>query len=155
MERGICDVDTFYRRGRFSEAHTKPRPIVITFIRILDKILLFRNLHKLKNNNDWKYIYVNDDLTELQLSEIRDLKVLNALARSQGTNSYMRGNYLVVDGQKHNASNMEKLPANLTMEKAKNRKVDGDKGLAFQGHHSVLSNIASSDLVYDGHLFYQ
>ena len=153
LERGLGDVDSFYRRGRFDETNPKPRPIVITFIRMSDKILLFRNLHKLKNNNDWKHIYVNDDLTELQLSEIRDLKALNALARSQGTNSFMKGNCLVIEGQKYNAFNMDKLPENLTMEKAKNRLVDGEKGLAFQGHHSVLSNMASCNLVYDGHLF--
>ena len=153
MERGICDVDAFFRRGRLNDANPRPRAIVITFVRLSDKILLFRSLHKLKNNDEWRHIYVNDDLTEKQLSEIRDLKALNALARSQGTNSYMRGNQLVINDQKYNASNLDKLPGNITMEKAKNRKVDGDKGLAFQGHHSVLSNMAKCDLVYNGHLF--
>ena len=153
LERGIGDVDSFYRRGRLNEANDRPRPIVITFVRLTDKILLFRNLHKLKNNKDWRNIYVNDDLTERQLSEIRDLKALNALARSQGANSFMKGNNLVINDQKYNASNLDKLPENISMEKAKNRLVDGDKGLAFQGHHSVLSNMASCDLIHNGHLF--
>ena len=153
LERGICDVDSFYRRGRLNEANSRPRPIVITFVRMTDKILLFRNLYKLKNNNNWRNIYVNDDLTERQLSEIRDLKALNALARSQGANSFMKGNSLVINDQKYNASNLDRLPENISIEKAKNRLVDGDKGLAFQGHHSVLSNMASCDLIHNGHLF--
>ena len=48
---------------------------------------------------------------------------------------------------------MDKLPENILMEKAKNRLADNNKGLAIQGHHSVLSNMADCDLVDDGHLF--
>ena len=155
LDRGICDVDAFFRKGRLNERNenAKPRPIVITFVRLSDKVLLFRNLHKLKDNKDWKFIYVNDDLTDKQLAEIRDLKALNALARSQGVNSFMKGNQLVIDGHKYNSSNLDKLPYNLTIEKAKNRSVDNGKGLAFQGHHSILSNMSECDLIYDGHLF--
>ena len=157
VERGIGDIDAFFRRGKIPEANAnvsaRPRPIVITFIRLSDKVLLFRNLHKLKNNMSWKNIYVNDDLTEKQMSEVRDLKAVNALARSQGANSFMKGNQLNLNGQKYNQQNIDKLPENFTMERAKNRMVDGDKGLAFQGHHSVLSNMAECDLVFNGNVF--
>ena len=153
LERGIGDIDAFYRRGKQPEANSKPRPIVVSFIRLSDKIQLFRNLHKLKNNKDWKFVYINDDLTEKQMSEVRDLKAVNALARSHGANSFMKGNQLILEGQKYNQNNMDKLPENFTMEKAKNRLVDGDKGLAFQGHHSVLSNMAECNLIYNGNSF--
>ena len=96
---------------------------------------------------------MNDDLTEKQLSNLRDLKALNALARSQGTNSFMKGNQLVVNGQRFNYENLDKLPENLSLEKAKNRLVDDNKGLAFQGEHSVLSNMAECDLIYGGEVF--
>ena len=153
IERGICDIDALYRKGKLSELNTRPRPIVVTFIRLSDKILLFRNLRKLKNKKEWSNIYVNDDMTEKQLSEVRDLKAVNALARSQGAESFMKGNQLILNGQKYNQANIDKLPENLTMEKAKNRTVDGDRGIAFQGHHSVLSNMAECDLVYNGNVF--
>ena len=45
------------------------------------------------------------------------------------------------------------MPDNLTMEKAKNRLVDNEKGLAFQSHHSVLSNMAECNLVFNGNKF--
>ena len=153
IDRGIADIDTLYRRGKYSETNPRPRPIVVTFIRLSDKILLFRNLHKLKNNQDWKKIYVNEDMTEKQMSEVWDLKAVNALARSQGTESFMKGNNLIINGQKYNQNNMDKLPENLSMEKAKNRLVDNERGLAFQGHHSVLSNMAECDLIYNGNVF--
>ena len=64
MERGICDVDAFYWRGQLTETNTKPRPIIITFVRLNEKIKLFRSLYKLNDNKNWKFIYMNDDLTE-------------------------------------------------------------------------------------------
>ena len=153
LERGLGDIDTFYRRGKLTENSQRPRPIVVSFLRLSDKHLMFKSLYKLKENKAWKFIYINDDLTERQLSDIRDLKALNALARSQGTNSFMKGNHLVINGQRFNSENLDKLPKNLSMEKTKNRLVDDKKGLAFQGHHSVFSNMAECDLIHGGHLF--
>ena len=153
LDRGLGDIDTFYRRGRLLENTQRLRPIVVSFLRLSDKHLVFKNLYKLKDNKDWKFIYVNDDLTEKQLSELRDLKVINALARSQCTDSCLKGNQLVVEGQRFNHENLSKLPSNLSMEKAKNRLVDNKKGLAFQGHHSVFSNMAECDIVHGGQLF--
>ena len=59
----------------------------------------------------------------------------------------------VLDGVSYTHDNLYQLPEELSLCKAKTIEVDGGTGLAFQSHHSPLSNMFYCHIDYDGHHF--
>ena len=57
---------------------------------------------------------------------------------------------MIVDNKRYTYAQLDGLPDDLTMEKAKTIVVDTD-GLAFQSHHSFLSSMFPCTIDHDGH----
>ena len=104
FDSGVC-VSVF-RRGRFQNGDAengkgrdrpRPRPIVVIFQRQQDKSEIFRNLKRLKGKEEWNMIFFNDDLTETQENEQRDLRALAAFARDLGHESVVKAGLLFFD----------------------------------------------------------
>ena len=123
------------------KVNTRPRPIVVGFLKSADKSKVFRNLSNLKGNDKWKGVYFNDDYTECQKNQIRDLRALAAFARKVGREATVRNHYLWVNGKRYTFEEIGKLAPEITLEKAKTLEVLGGEGLAFQSIHSPLSNL--------------
>ena len=153
---GACDK--ILRRGvrkqqRANGKAVAPRVIAVTFVREGRKAEFFKNLKNLKDIDRWKTIYFGDDLTELQRAEARDLRGIAAHARSKGHRATVRGVTLQIDGNKYMHRDIHHLPADLSLEAAKQVEFDQGKGIGFQGHPSLLSNMSKCSLEYEGEEF--
>ena len=117
----------------------------------LQKAEIYRNVSKLAKNRTWKGVYLNDDLPPSQQAERRDARSLIALARSKGLASKQKGSAVIIEGVRYPPRDFPALPHGLSLEAAKTVQVTG--GLAFQGHHSYLSNMYITPVPYSGNTF--
>ena len=95
MGFGTERCDRVQRRGKLTAPRGKairPRPIVISFIRVSDKSSILRNLKNLNEQGRWKGVSIVDDLTDIQRNQVRDMLALSAYARSKGYNSSVKEN---------------------------------------------------------------
>ena len=157
FDAGACA--TMFRRGRAPSGEKEkvnkgwPRPIVVIFHRQQDKGEVFRNLKNLKGNEDWEKIFFNDDLTETQAGEQRDLRALAAYARDLGHVSIVKAGLLYLDTRRYRYDEIHKLPEGINLLNAKTIHILEDKAVVFQSPHSPLSNMYPCNLVYRGERF--
>ena len=148
----VCKA--IYRKGQMAEAvngvSAKPRPIIVEFKEPSVKRLIFKNMKKLAGNNTWINVFINDDLTPDQINKMKDMRAIHYYARSLGKNSRLSGSNLWIEDKKLNLEEIGKVPAEVSIQRAKNIKIDNEKGLVFQGHHSSFSNMSETTFVYEG-----
>ena len=154
-----------YRRGKLSTGRKhatdsdarvskqRPRPIVVVFLRQSEKGDLFRNLKNLKGKEIWNNVYFNDNWTEQQAVEQRDLRVLAALANSKGREAVVKAGVLWFEGRELRYEDLFKLPEDISLMKAKTLHILEGKGIVFQSPHSPLSNLFPCNLDYRGEHF--
>ena len=125
----------------------------MVFIRQTEKGEFSGKLKNLKGKDEWKYVYFNDDLTAIQATEQRDLRVLAAYAKSLGKEAIVKGNALWLEGRKYRYEEVHRLPAEISLLKAKNLHILGDQAIVFQSPHSPLSNLYPINLLFRGERF--
>ena len=151
---------SIYRKGKVMEGSDgpnvtyKPRPVIVVFDKPFMKKEIFGNLKKLNGNNRWQNIFINDDLTTDQIGKMKDLRAVNAYAKSLGKNSKVKGTNLFLEGEKFTLDDVYNVPEEVSIVKAKNIEVDNGSGIVFQGHHSFCSNMHSVDVEFEGKLFH-
>ena len=59
----------------------------------------------------------------------------------------------MIDDRRFNLDEIDKVPSEVSIEKAKNIKIEEGKALVFQGHHSCLSNMFEEEFVFAGKEF--
>ena len=128
------------------------RPIIVGFKELGDKIQIYKHIKNLQGLERWAKVFINDDLTECQQNQARDLRALAAFSRSKGCPATVRSCCIIVRGRKYDYSELYKLGPELTLEKAKTIECLEGKGIAFQSEHSPLSNLYPCNLVYKGKL---
>ena len=79
----------------------------------------------------------------------QDLRCLAALGRNLGYDTAVRGSGLIVDNKRYTYGELNNLPDDMSMEKAK--MVEVDDGIAFQSEHSFLSSMYPCTIQHDGH----
>ena len=155
FDSGVCT--SIFRRGRKATGERAdrawPRPIVIIFERQSDKGAVFRNLKNLKDNADWEKVFFNDDLTEEQTGEQRDLRALAAYARELGHVSIVKAGLLILDGRRFRYDEIHRLPEGLNLLNAKTLHILEDTAVVFQSPHSPLSNLHPCNLIFRGERF--
>ena len=129
------------------------RPIVVVFLRQTEKSEFFRNIRNLKGNDEWRNVFFNDDLTELQANEQRDLRALAAYARNEGKEAVVRGGALWFENRKYRYNELHKLPPGFSLLKAKTLEILDGKAVVFQSPHSPLSNLYPCNVVFRGEPF--
>ena len=158
------DCSAIFRRGRTAvsdnkegtarnDNRVKGRQIVVILPSTNEKAAIFRNLKNLKDNDEWKGIYFNDDLTERQANEQRDLRALAAFAKSKDFNASVKAGNLWLDGRRYRYEELHRLPADISLIKAKNLHILEDKAIVFQSPHSPLSNLFPCNVTYRGEAF--
>ena len=130
--------------------NVKPRPVIVQFKDPNVKGRIFKNLRKLAGNNNWLNVFINDDLTPDQINKMKDMRAIHYYAKSLGRNTKLKGSNLYVGDKKYNLDEINEVPAEISIKRAKNIEVDNKKGLMFQGHHSCLSNMYEVEFVYEG-----
>ena len=73
----------------------------MVFLRQVEKADLVRNLHNIKDNENWKDAYFNDDYTELQAIEQHDLRALVAYASSRGKEARVKAGAVWYEGRRY------------------------------------------------------
>ena len=131
----------------------RPRPIVVIFQSANEKAQIFKNLRNLKDKEEWKNVYLNDNFTEQQANEQRDLRALAAFAKAKGFNAIVRAGALWLEGRKYRYEELHRLPGDISLIKAKNIHILDDKAIVFQSPHSPLSNLFPCNITYRGEAF--
>ena len=109
-------VDCIYR-VRPKKQGTDRRPIMINFPFLSYKHEIFQNIYKLKDNQKWRGVYLQDNLTLVEQSKKKETRAIYAYAKSKGVDVKMKGSQLVIDGDKYSYG--EDLPRDLSIENAK------------------------------------
>ena len=148
----VCEV--IYRKGKWvnpveGQVH-RPRPIIVRFFDAATKFEIFKNLKKIAGSDKWRNVFINEDLTSDQMKKMKDLRLINGYARSVGKASIVRGTAIIIENQKYTLDELDKVPKEVSIKKAKQIILEDNKGVIFQGHHSVLSNMAQSKFNFEG-----
>ena len=159
FDSGVCT--SVYRRGKGRKQNEerghaeerrpeRPRPLIVTFQRQQEKAEVFRNLKNLKGKEEWEKVFFNDDLTETQAGEQRDLRALAAYAKNLGHESVVRAGQLVFNGRRYRYEEIFKLPEGINLLNAKTVHILEDRAVVFQSPHSPLSNLYPCNIVFRG-----
>ena len=145
-------IDTAYRIGTKSEQSTRPRAVKLRFPFMRCKSELYRNSFKLKKNQKYQKVYLVEDHPTKILEQLKEMRAINAFAKSQEIDSKMKGTKLVIDSKAYSYAELKDLPYDLSIERAKT--IEVEDGVAFQSRHSILSNhhpctIRDGDKVYN------
>ena len=151
----VCEA--IYRKGKWvnpveGQVH-KPRPIIVRFFDSATKYEIFKNLKKIAGSDKWHNVFINEDLTSDQMKKMKDLRLINGYARSVGKTSSVRGTKIIIENQKYTLDELDKVPKEISIKRAKQITLKDNSEVIFQGHHSVLSNMAQSKFTFDGKEF--
>lgn len=86
------ELERAHRTGKSSETATRPRPIVVKFLRYKDKVEVLSLAKELKGTN----IYINEDFSEAVRQKRKDLLPAMKAARERGDLAYLRYDKLIV-----------------------------------------------------------
>lgn len=144
----VTDIDFVKRVGKLKEGRT--RPVLILFLKEgkRNSILYNRdNINKNKQRNE-PLIWLNDDVSEETRAKRKTVRDIAAMAKQQGNNNLkIHGDGLIVGTTKYRHDELDLLPPNLSIVKAKSR--DEETGIYFQGEQSPFSNFYRSRLQDD------
>ena len=140
-------TDTIHRIGVRNEKSKRPRAVKVNFPFLRYRNEFFRKLYKLKHSQKYKRVYVVDDFPPEMQDKIKDLRAINAYARSKGLDTKMKGAKILIDGKAYSHDDIVNLAHNLSMEAAK--LVEVEDGVAFQGKYAFLSNRHPCDIQID------
>lgn len=140
----IEDLDVAYRLGKRGP---NPRPILVKFAKESIRNEINRKRFHLKDSDDSKNVFLNEDLPAKVNAYRADLRCLVAHAKSKSVNAKMLGNQVSIDNKVYGHKDIDKLPDGLRMGDAKI--VETVKGLAFQSHHAFLSNFYPCKVNYN------
>ena len=129
------------RRDQEGAAQQRPRPIIVVFLRHTEKAKFFVNLKNLKGKEAWKDVYFNDDLTELQQIEQRDIRSLLAYAKLIGKEAKVRGGAPWYEGRRYRYEDLHRLPEEISLLKDKTLNILNGSAIVFQSPHPPLSNL--------------
>ena len=117
----VCHA--IYRKGNMAEVGNgvaaRPRPIIVEFGDPSVKGRIFKKLRKLSGNNLWSNVFINDDMTPDQINKMKDLRAIHYYEKSLGKNSKLRGSNLFLEDRKYKLDEINEVPDEVTIEKAK------------------------------------
>lgn len=134
------DLDYARRIGKFRTGHC--RPVQVRFLRESKRnAILYGRNNVNKNrapNSRTPLIWVNDDVSDVTRRCRKNVRDIATLARQQGEEGVrIHGDGLVVGDGKFRHKDLDLLPVNLALDKAKTREESED--IFFQGELSPMS----------------
>lgn len=136
----IEEIDIAYRIGSQDtrSVDKSPRSLIVIFYGLSKKRSIMDLKNKLKNNQDYQKVFVNDDLPVEARQNREQMREISNYAKEHGFESKVSGDKLTVNGRIYQHHELDLLPREINLEKIRTRK-RGD-GIAFQGETSCLSN---------------
>lgn len=141
----IEDLDVAYRLGKKGP---NPRPVLVKFAKECVRNEVNRKRFNMKDSDESKNIFMNEDLPSKVNAYRADLRCLVAHAKSKSINAKILGNKISIDNKIYRHKDIDKLPEGLRLSDAK--MIDTTKGIAFQSHHAFLSNFFPCTVNYNG-----
>lgn len=141
----IEDIDTAHRLGKKGP---NARPILVKFTKESVRNEVNRRRFHLKDIDDNKNVFLNEDLPSKVNAYRADLRCLVNHAKTKNVNAKMLGNKVSIDNKTYSHKDIDKLPEGLRMSDAKI--VETAKGLAFQSKYAFLSNFFPCKIKYNG-----
>lgn len=141
----IEDLDIAYS---LSKRGPNPRPILVNFSKESIRNEINRKRFHLKDTDESKNIYLNEDLPSKLNACRADLRCFVNHAKSKAVNVKLLGNRVSIDNKIYAHKDIHMLPEVLKMANAK--MIETAKGLAFQSHHAFLSNFFPCKVNYNG-----
>lgn len=143
----VSDITAAYRVGKPIQpgARTRPRTILVTFVSERTRNLFFFARTKLKAQDRYKYIYVNDDVSPATRRQRDDYRAVAAVARTDGADVRVHTDGIILNGQKYLLTEPHSLPERYTVEKAKTLEVGGE--IYFASGASYLSNFFPTPII--------
>lgn len=144
------DLDLARRIGKFRTGHN--RPVLVRFLKESKRnaVLYGRNnLNKKRSpNSKAPLIWINDDVSDITRRNRKNVRDIATVAKQQGITSIRtHGDGIVVDDGNFRHKDLDLLPPNLTLGKAKTREESDD--IFFKGEYSPLSNFFPSPILTD------
>ena len=121
----------------------RPRPILVVFSNVHARNAIYFSRTKLGKSDNFRGIYLNDDVTQLTRKTREEYRSVAALARAEGCEIRVHSDGIVIDGHKYRHD--DNLPERFTLDKAKTVNIDGE--IFFHSEHSYLSNFYPSPII--------
>ena len=144
------DIDFVYRIGKGRAdggADVRPRPILVHFKSQAVRDNIFYGRSKLRRNDEWKSVYVNDDVNESTRRKREGLRAVSLLCQVKNIQYKLHTDSIVIKGRKYTEHQLDLLPQGLTLADAKT--ISMGKGILFQSEHSFLSSFHEAPFVYN------
>lgn len=129
----------------------RPRPILITFRTVQERNQVYYARTRLRNSEQYRQIYLNDDATQMTRTFREDYRSVAALVRRNDKEVRLHDNGIVIEGRKYKHGEANQLPAEFMLEKAKTVKIG--EGLYFQSEKSFLSNFHPAPIIDEGYFY--
>ena len=113
------DIRAAYRLGQLQDKQKRGRTIKVKLSASYIKQEIYKNINKLKGNRSWEGVIISDVLSQQEQEQRRDLRCLAAFARSHDIEAKVKGDKLVIDGKTYKYDDIDELPYELSLEKAK------------------------------------
>ena len=111
----------------------------------------YLKIDKLRQNEAWRGVRLSDAISPQEQSQQRDHRCIYAAAKAQDLNVKLRGSNIIIDDIKYSYKDINSLPYGLCMKNVKMVKATDE--LAFQSHHSFLSNMYPCEIKVNGNTY--
>ena len=140
------DIDFVYRIGKI-RPEGRPRPILVHFKSKAVRDNIYYGRSKLRRDDVWKHVYVNDDVNESTRRKREDLRAIALLCQLKNVTHKLHADSIIINGRKYTEHQLDLLPPGLKIEDAKT--LTTGKGILFQSEHSFLSSFHESPFEFD------
>lgn len=145
------DIDFTRRIGAYKDGQN--RPILVKFLKEAKRNAVLYNRQNLDINKTSNFVWVNDDISDETRRYRKTTRDIAALANINGvTDIRVHGDGLILNNTKYRHNELDLLPPNLSVSKAKTRETDNE--VFFQGEHSLLSNFFPAKHTDDSGVIY-
>lgn len=142
----LSDISNVYRIGKPRRGNFK-RNIVVTFVRTLDKEMVYRAKAITKEDGKIKF-FLNDDVSKDGRILKAKMRRVVATAKDQGMEAKLSGNRVVINSRPYHSNELSLLPDNIS-DNLKQEKEVGD-GIVYRGDKSIFSNFFPARFELDG-----
>lgn len=139
------DIDIAFRVGRRG---TTPRPMLVKFTKESTRNEISRKRKCLKEVDEYKDVYMNDDLPKKLNQQQAEMRAVLKLAWSKNIRAKKVGNKINVDNKVYAYEDLGSLPEGIRLSDVNTRLTP--KGLAFSGQHVPLSNFYPAEIKLHG-----
>lgn len=139
------------RRDNGNQGRRRPRVVLSCFKDVRTRNMFYYARTKLKDHDQLKGIYLNDDVTPETKRARDELRSVANLARSAGASVRVHDDGIVLDGTKFRLFETDTLPDKFSLSKAKT--LSTARGIFFHSKSSFLSNFYHSPIWADNQAY--